>query len=123
MGLARGMQHLAAGDVAGCLQPAEPVLHDLPADLPVVGLRVDGLDQVRGADRGVAARQVGQHRHGLAGQGGVGRAWRRGSGARDPGFGAGRPVFDKPRIAGSVRASKHGANMGTNRAQKNDLER
>ena len=39
-------------------------------------------------------------------------------GAPVPGSGAGRAVFDKSRIAGSVRPSKHGANMGTKRAHK-----
>src|SRR5271165_3404898 len=32
--------------------------------------------------------------------------------------GAGRAVFDKPRIAGSVRASNHGATRGTKRTRK-----
>ena len=34
------------------------------------------------------------------------------------GVGAGRPIFDKLRIAGSVHTSKHGANMGTKRTRK-----
>jgi len=39
-----------------------------------------------------------------------------------PRMGAGWAVFDKTRIAGSVRASNHGATKRTKRAQKNDLE-
>jgi hypothetical protein len=51
----------------------------------------------------------------------VGRTWRRGSGGECSASGAGRAVFDKPRIAGSVRPSKHGANMRTKRTRKDDL--
>ena len=40
-----------------------------------------------------------------------------------PASGAGRAVFDKTRIAGSVRASNHGATTGTKRTPKNDLGR
>jgi hypothetical protein len=60
--------------------------------------------------------------------------WSSGDGAASAGRGGANPgrvpphrapggLFDNPRIAGSVRASKHGANVGTKRAHKNDLER
>ena len=61
----------------------------------------EGLDQWSSEDRAVPA-------------GGSGPA----SGCLPPGSGAGRAVFDKPRIAGSVRASNHGATTGTKRTRK-----
>jgi hypothetical protein len=51
-------------------------------------------------------------------RGGAGRTWRRRSGANAPAAGAGWAVFDKTRIAGSVRASNHGATTGTKRTHK-----
>jgi hypothetical protein len=42
---------------------------------------------------------------------------RAGLGGACPGSGAGRTRFDTPRIAGPVRASKHGASIGANRTR------
>ena len=61
------------------------------------------------------------------GRGGTSRTQRRGVVAHAPGSGAGRPFLTTPELLGPCarareRASKHGANMGTKRMRKKNLE-
>jgi hypothetical protein len=95
-----------------------------PATYPPYGCRLPaGLTECDGIGIGDSGRAPGARVKGLDHWSSMpgaasGRPRRRGSGARAPASGAGWAVFDKPRIAGSVRASKHGANKGTNRTHK-----